>query len=420
LLHDAYVASGFMQPHPSGLRVTPYHALPTTTTLYARFGEQIVGTLSIIREGVFGFPLQSVFDLTAVRALPGRIAEISALAIHPDFRNTGGAILFPLMKFMYEYCTKYFDTRHLVIAVNPKHIDMYESVLLFRRLQAQPVASYDFVNGAPAVGATLDLASAAEAYRAVYEGRRTERNLHHYFTKIVLPNICFPTRPYHTTNDPVMSPELLDHFFVQRTAVFDQLDERQWSLLQAIYPEQRFRSIFPQRPGASAQRIPLRQHSRHSLKCPAQLYMGHGVDSIAALEVIDASRHGLLARSNTSLPERTRGTLRVQLGVGVESVFEAVLVRDLGRSDSRYYGFHIHAPDAAWTRCIEELEFESCLSSAVRDSWCESLASTWQSAMREAAQMQSFAAPVNPDSTSIESALAEAVATDWRSPPVAT
>ena len=52
------------------------------------------------------------------------IAEISALAIHPRWRKTGGSILFPLMKFMYGYCTRYFDTRHLVIAVNPAHIDL--------------------------------------------------------------------------------------------------------------------------------------------------------------------------------------------------------------------------------------------------------------------------------------------------------
>ena len=229
LLHDAYVASGFMQPHPSGLRVTPYHALPTTTTLFARFDGQIVGTLSIIREGVFGFPMQSVFDLTQVRALPGRIAEISALAIHPQFRSTGGSILFPLMKFMYEYCSKYFDTRHLVIAVNPKHIEMYESLLFFQRLQAQVVASYDFVNGAPAIGAALDLQAAPEVFRAAYGARRPERNLHHYFTQISLPNIHFPQRPFFTTNDPVMSPALLDHFFNRRTQVFAQLDDRQAS-----------------------------------------------------------------------------------------------------------------------------------------------------------------------------------------------
>ena len=35
------------------------------------------------------------------------------------------------MKFMYQYCRTYFDTRHLVIAVNPNRIEMYESLLLF-------------------------------------------------------------------------------------------------------------------------------------------------------------------------------------------------------------------------------------------------------------------------------------------------
>lgn len=54
------------------------------------------------------------------------------------------------MKFMYEYCTTFFDTRHLVIAVNPSHIEMYESLLFFKRLTATMVENYDFVNGAPA------------------------------------------------------------------------------------------------------------------------------------------------------------------------------------------------------------------------------------------------------------------------------
>ena len=48
LLHDAYVDSGFMKPDPSGMRVTIYHALPTTTTLCAKYDGQVVGTLSLI------------------------------------------------------------------------------------------------------------------------------------------------------------------------------------------------------------------------------------------------------------------------------------------------------------------------------------------------------------------------------------
>ncbi len=186
LLHDAYVASGFMKPDPSGMRVTIYHALPTTTTLCAKFDGQVVGTMSLIREGVFGFPLQSIFDLSGVRAKEGNIAEISALAVHPRFRKTGGTILFPLMKFMYEYCTEFFDTRHLVIAVNPNRIEMYESLLFFERLEENVVSNYDFANGAPAVGATLDLRLATGLFRSVYGRRRDRKNLYKYFVETKL------------------------------------------------------------------------------------------------------------------------------------------------------------------------------------------------------------------------------------------
>jgi len=355
LLHDAYVASGFMLPHTSGLRVTPYHALPTTTTLFARFDDQIVGTLSIIREGEFGFPMQSVFDLTAVRAQSGRIAEISALAIHPQFRSTGGSILFPLMKFMYEYCTKYFDTRHLVIAVNPKHIEMYESLLFFERLQTQMVASYDFVNGAPAVGATLDLLNAPEVYRSAYEGRRSDRNLHHYFTQVTLPNIHFPQRPYYTTNDPVMSPELLDYFFNRRVQVFEKLDDRRLRLLHAIYPEDAYRRVLPAI-NASSPTSTLRRHRRYSLKCPAQLTLAHDGQPAVALEVIDASLHGFLARAATRVPVRTRGTVRVQLGNETSTTEEAVAVRCVTVAGGPYYGFRVATPSKSWQQCIADLE----------------------------------------------------------------
>jgi GNAT superfamily N-acetyltransferase len=175
LLHDAYVASGFMRPHPSGLRVTVYHALPTTTTVCAKLDGRVVGTLSMVREGVFGLPLQSAFDLAPVRVQGGQVAEISALAVHPDHRRTGGTILFPLMKYMYEYCTSLFDTRHLVIAVNPDRIELYEALLQFERLQAAVVEDYAFANGAPAVGATLDLSTAPARFEALYGGRPMPR-----------------------------------------------------------------------------------------------------------------------------------------------------------------------------------------------------------------------------------------------------
>ena len=196
LLHDAYVGSGFMRPHPSGMRVTIYHALPTTTTLCAKFDNEVVGTISLIRESVFGFPLQSIFDLHAIREKKGRIAEVSALAVHPKFRRTGGFILFPLMKFMYEYSTNFFDTRHLVIAVNPNQIEMYESLLFFERLTENLVEKYDFVNGAPAVGASLDLDLAPEILKQVYGKKPRRKNLSCDCTIVTKCRVTYSADPY--------------------------------------------------------------------------------------------------------------------------------------------------------------------------------------------------------------------------------
>lgn len=351
LLHDAYVGSGFMKPDPSGLRVTPYHALPTTTTLCARFDGEVVGTLSIIREGVFGFPMQSVFDLSEVRTLPGRIAEISALAVRPDFRSTGGKILFPLMKFMYEYCTRYFDTRHLVIAVNPKHIEMYEALLFFRRLAVHQVNSYDFVNGAPAIGATLDLRGAPEVFASAYGHRPPRKNLHHYFTQVTLPNISFPDRHYHVTNDPVMSPALLQHFFSRRTRVFDQLDDRQRALLRAVYPEPVYGSVLPLPRAAAGYRT--RRFKRYSVRCPAQLQ----TDGAASIEmdVLDGSRKGFLARTDSNLLPQA-GVARIQLGAGIATTERVRMVRKVTSTSGLYYGFEIASPSAEWRDFVDALE----------------------------------------------------------------
>ena len=356
LLHDAYVASGFMRPHPSGLRVTPYHALPTTTTLCAKVDGEVVGTLSIVREGVFGFPMQAAFDIASVRAKEGHIAEISALAIHPRWRKTGGSILFPLMKFMYGYCTRYFDTRHLVIAVNPAHIEMYEAMLFFRRLTEQVVDRYDFVNGAPAVGATLDLYEAPALFERAYGHKPGRRNLHRYFVHTELPEIHYPPRPWHTSNDPVLSPALMDYFFNQRTSGFDGMPDHRKRLLHSIYREPEWVAVLPALPPEPKTGAALRRHARHSMKCPASLDLLGNQAGRVAVTVIDISAHGFLARAPEPLLMGARYAVVAELGDGVASHVEAEVVRDASNDAGRFFGFHVEHPDSAWDLCVAWLE----------------------------------------------------------------
>ena len=355
LLHDSYVDSGFMTPDPSGMRVTIYHALPTTTTLCAKYDGKVVGTVSLIRESALGFPLQRIFDLSGLRLRKGNIAEVSALAVHPRFRRTGGSILFPLMKFMYEYCTTFFDTRHLVIAVNPRHIELYESLLFFKRLSSTVVDSYDFVNGAPAVGATLDLKHAPEIFRQHYSGKPQHRDLHHYFLNVSLPNIELPHRRFYTTNDPVLTPELIDYFFNQRTTVFADLSDRKKALLHLIYDLPEYKKVLPPPPGDGVARQ-IRQHRRFSVKCPARLANSNPLASGAIqVEVNEVSRYGFRARVAQQIPADVWLNATVQLGLNEVSRLTVQAVQETDMNDHHYCGFRIGEPDLVWRKFVTAL-----------------------------------------------------------------
>ena len=356
VLHDAYVDSGFMKPDPSGMRVTIYHALPTTTTLCAKFDGEVVGTISLVRESALGVPLQRIFDLNAVREKEGNIAEVSALAVHRNFRRTGGSILFPLMKFMYEYCTTFFDTRHLVIAVNPSHIEMYESLLFFKRLSATMVENYDFVNGAPAIGATLDLKEAIGIFKKHYGNKPAHRNLYAYFTQVKLPNIQFPNRRFYTTNDPVLTPELLDYFFNVRTQTFANLNARKKALLHTIYDLPEYRSVLPALSDEDAD-ITVRRHQRFSVKCPARIkyQTKEGTREDIALEVIEVSRYGFRARANNALPLNIWCDTTIQLGRSDISHFRSLALRENNNGLNGFYGFRLGEPDLIWKKFVSAL-----------------------------------------------------------------
>lgn len=356
LLHDAYVAVGFMKPDPSGMRATIYHALPTTTTLLAKFDDRVVGTLSLIRQSVMGFPMQKIFDIEPIVRQGGNIAEVSALAVHRSFQASGGTILFPLMKFMYEYARNCFDTRHLVIAVNPRHIAFYESILFFRRLKQGEVSHYGFVNGAPAVGAHLDLEHAPRLFRRCYDGREPSKNLYRYFTQLRLPNIVFPDKRYFTTNDPVMTPQLLDYFFNQRTQLFSRLDLPDRMLLHSIYDLPEYKAVLPPLPAdALMARNTRRRHPRFSVSCPAALTLANA-DAAESFDlvVIECSMSGFRARCEHPLPIEVRGEVAIDLGQCERSRLRVTVARKASTAE-HVFVFKVSEPDLAWRKFVSAL-----------------------------------------------------------------
>jgi hypothetical protein len=355
VLHDAYVHEGFMKPDPSGLRVTIYHALPTTTTLLAKLGDEVVGTISLVRESALGFPMQKIFHLGDIRHAGGNIAEVSSLAVDQRYQKQGGIMLFPLMKFMYEYSTRFFDTRHLVIAVNPNRIGLYEAILFFKRLKQNLVDHYDFVNGAPAIGAHLDLKLAPEVFRRCYDHKPDEQNLYRYFVNTDLPNIHFPDKRFFTTNDPVMTPELLHYFFNQRTEVFAHLSDREKRMLHAIYDLPAYQDVLPSLPDRDMRQTGnRRKHRRFSVNCPAQVTLpqnGEGKDF--NLKVVECSGNAFRARAEEPLPVNVWGEARIDLGHTDHSLMWVRVMRET--STERTYVVEFDHPDASWQKFVNAL-----------------------------------------------------------------
>jgi hypothetical protein len=263
-------------------------------------------------------------------------------------------VLFALMKFVYAYCTQCLETRHLVAAVHPGQVEMYESLLFFRRLTGRVVDCYDYVNGAPAIGLTLDLKHAPEILRKHYGDRSNHRNLYHYFVEAGLPGLRLPARRAVPAGDPVLTPALLDHFFNRRTQLLATLDERRKAMLHLIYDLSAYQRLLPPLAGGLDD-LSMRRHRRFALRRPGHLSPPDADGAADAMEVIEVSRYGFRARAARAV--RAEGWLiaDIQIGARERSHLHVLPIQESRFGEDRVYGFRIGEPDLAWRKFVNAL-----------------------------------------------------------------
>lgn len=170
LVHDQYVAQGYMDPHPSGWRLSIHNALPSTRVFVARAGGRVVATITLIVDSPLGLPMDEIYadDLRGLRGERRDLAEVSGLAVHPDYQSSGVAILLRLFRMLVLYAAEMARLSDLCIAVNPHHAAFYRKAFHFRILGG--LKQYRKVNGAPAVALRLDLALARALMRELRDG----------------------------------------------------------------------------------------------------------------------------------------------------------------------------------------------------------------------------------------------------------
>ncbi|MCB0422108.1 MAG: hypothetical protein KDD61_14010 [Bdellovibrionales bacterium] len=351
LLYKAYVSVGLQQENESQLRVTPYHALPSTTILIGVKEDRVVATLSLIADSAFGLPSDWAADLSDIRKRSKRVAEVSALAIAKEYR---GRLLWPLLKYMYEYCTRYFGADILIAALTTpsRAHELYESVLAFEKVEEQATEDYAFSNYIPVVVEHLDLNKAVDKFAKLYAHKKNRKNLYSYFREFVDTRFVFPKREYYHLDDPVMTPELVDYFFNQATDCFQNLTVEQQVKLYSLLPTAEYRQLLPGTKFVTPIFAKDKRMRRFNVKCRGQLSVSQ--DQTLEMTVIDVSIGGF--RAIVKGLEMGSQVYHSRIQVGDFEVIEVKCQKVWG-FENEVYGFKLQWPrDHKWEKLVAHLE----------------------------------------------------------------
>ncbi len=240
LLHDISVQRGIYPAKPSGMRIAPYHALPSSAVFVAMHGDRVVGTMTLVEDSPLGLPMEPVFpsEIERLRVRKRRMAEVSMLAVDRDFRGTG--MTMTMNRVMWRWAYFYRKITDLMAAVRPSIGDYYTTTLLFEQ-QGGPQA-YRSLNNTPVVPLRLDLETAVARYQKAYGERPRPglRNLYRFMvTDRDITAVKLPRRLNHiwVETDAVTPMTTADfrYFFVEHESVLDHLDAPRRKFLARYY-----------------------------------------------------------------------------------------------------------------------------------------------------------------------------------------
>ena len=233
LVHDQYVSRRYMDPHPSGRRLSLHNALPTTKVFIAHKGADVLGTVTVVQDSALGLPMDEIYrdELAHLRRAQRGIAEVSALAIRSECRALGLPILMRLVRMIVVYTAEVARLDDLCIAVNPRHVSFYQKALSFTMFG--PLRGYQKVNGAPAVAMHCELAFVRQLM--------TETALRESVTNDLFGFLFAPENYAELTSAirddlpwSVLTPQQFHHFFTGHESL-TQASPRALSVVRSVY-----------------------------------------------------------------------------------------------------------------------------------------------------------------------------------------
>jgi len=219
LVHDVYVQTGYIEQTPSGLRITPHHANPSSKVFLGIIKSEQqdipIYTVSVFPDSdKNGLPVDQAFqkELDILRSDGRKIVEVGALASDSCYRKNDMNIPMYGNKMVIRYAIDYLKADDIIIAIHPKHQWFYENIIFFEKIGQ--VEHYAYVKNNPAVAMRLDLRKMEENFKLAYDNLAEESNLYKFFFKEPSPCILYPLQT------SIENPNLLNTLLMY--SVFDQ------------------------------------------------------------------------------------------------------------------------------------------------------------------------------------------------------
>ena len=306
-----------------GLWLLKQHALPSTNTIVAMKGEEVVGALSLFGESAFTLPLEQYADLSAFReSLGGRMCELSAVGIadgYPRPAEIHQALHHFALCFGSSYCL--YD---VFLTQVP------EPSIPFRQLPNAPGVHFCQASETP------DLR------------RQLAQEI----------QFAFPEKKSYLVAHQSIDCETLDYLFNRRTGLFERLTDLDLRVLKNYYDHESFAAVLPKR----SLKLPFEKtpkHRRFPMNCEGFLCGPSGRKM--HLHVLDVSREGLKVRSEEAIPA---GSYPLTLSIGVVKRAEVIAATIWTDGLTRIAGFSVKSGDNHWRELVEYLEQESLKTAA--------------------------------------------------------
>ncbi|MGZ5280097.1 MAG: N-acyl amino acid synthase FeeM domain-containing protein [Pseudobdellovibrionaceae bacterium] len=297
LLHDCYVGINIIDPQPSGLRCNLFSFLPTSTIIVAKLGDRVVGTVSAIKDSKSGLPSDNDFlkENNQFRQQGKILVEASALAVDPEFRGNHSVSLL-LMKYFYLYSKLHFQADFAIGVVHPRAEDFYKALWQFKK--NGDTVKYNSLKGAAAIHLSMDL-SCAHFKKIVQDfGPDIPTKNLGSMIKTEDPRFFYPQQKTGQSIHPVITPELLKYFCLQKKEVWARMTTIDRKKLVEVYTTYFGADVMKD---FKENRIPIQAEKEY--RSPVQLASIVSIDTQSSFsEILDLTAGGCFIGWDGDLP----------------------------------------------------------------------------------------------------------------------